>query len=59
MRVLLGGEGGIRTPARFHVCWFSKPVPSASWVLLRNALHQYSTRIAMALCFVIRIIGKK
>lgn len=27
-----GGEGGVRTLARFHVCRFSKPVPSAAWV---------------------------
>ena len=39
MQVSSGGEGGIRTPARFHVCWFSKPVPSASWVLLRKCLN--------------------
>ena len=35
---LYGGEGGIRTLARFHVCRFSKPVPSASWVLLQIAV---------------------
>ena len=37
--VSLSGEGGIRTPARFHVCWFSKPVPSASWVLLHKRFN--------------------
>jgi Mn-dependent DtxR family transcriptional regulator len=34
-----GGEGGVRTLARFHVCRFSKPVPSASWVLL-HTVHE-------------------
>ena len=32
-----GGNGGVRTLARLHVCWFSKPVPSTSWVRLQSA----------------------
>lgn len=30
-----GGERGSRTPAGFHLCQFSKLVPSATWVFLR------------------------
>ena len=40
-----GGEGGVRTLARLHVCWFSKPVPSASWVLLQTLPVDYSIKI--------------
>ncbi len=38
---IYGGGGEIRTPARSHVCWFSRPVPSATWVLLHKEILFY------------------
>ena len=45
-----GGDRGIRTPARSHVCWFSKPVPSTTWVYLQRKQDYNITRLNIP-CF--------